>query len=138
MKCVEMLALAAAFLVPALAAAQTSPERPGSAAPAPGKLSGEAALDALIGNTIQGRDQDGGSYSAYFNPNGQLKQADDNVVTSGRWRTSGEKACFEFADSDGEDCYAVALDNGVASFTDEDGESRQYQVAPGDAVQTAQ
>lgn len=111
-----------------------APAAPRPIAPAPvatGRLTGAAAWNALIGNTIIGKNEDGDPLTEYYLANGTVKQLVDDEVASGKWALRGQEICFEFPDGDDETCYKVVVDGNVATFTDADGSGRRYTIEKG-------
>ena len=114
-------------------AAAAAPPRPAaSAAPAATqKLTGLAAWNVLVGNSISGKNEDGDPIVEYYLANGTVKQLVDDEISTGKWAVRGKTVCFEYPDDDDETCYEVAVDGTVATFTDEDGSGRRYEILKG-------
>lgn len=100
-------------------------------APEPTKLSGLAAWNTLVGNTIIGKDAEGGELIEYYLPNGKVKQLSEDEVTSGKWAAKGAKVCFIYTGEKTETCYQVEVFGDVATFTDDDGDGRRYKIVKG-------
>ena len=47
------------------------------------------------------------------------------------WAVRGKQVCFEYPDDDDESCYEIVVDGNVATFTDEDGSGRRYEILKG-------
>ncbi|WP_406856496.1 hypothetical protein ABEG18_02375 [Alsobacter sp. KACC 23698] len=103
------------------------------AAPAAGKLTGLAALNAVIGNTVSGKNADGDAGVWFYDKKGAVKQLVDDEITVGKWAIKGEKICEEYPEDDEETCYTVDVSGNVATFADEDGNGRRYTIAAGNA-----
>ena len=109
----------AAAPAPAAPAAEPAPAAP-SAAPTPAaKLSGIAAWNAIIGNTITGK-KDGDDFDYYVKADGTIVWLDDGDIETGKWALEGEKICVTFPDEDKE-CYKISMDGDVINFLDDDG-----------------
>lgn len=108
-------------------------QAPAASAPAARKLSGLEAWTALVGNTIAGKNNDGDPFFEFYAKNGTVKQLDDDDVATGKWSVKGTQVCFEFPDDDEETCYKVAVDGKYATFTDEDGAGKRYEILAGNA-----
>jgi len=129
-----------AVAAPAAPAAptQSAPAAPTQVAPAPApkpaapakKLSGLEAWNALVGNTIVGKDGEGGELFEYYLKNGAVKQLADDQVATGKWSFKDGQVCIAYPDED-EACYEVTVDGGIATFTDEDGTGTRYQILAG-------
>jgi hypothetical protein len=104
---------------------------PPAAPRAPARLTGLAAWNALVGNSISGKNEDGDPVTEFYLRNGTVKQMTDDEIETGKWAARGDKICFEYPDDDEESCYTVVLDGNVATFTDEDGSGRRYEVLQG-------
>jgi hypothetical protein len=126
--------------LPGAAAAAPAPALPpvASAAPpaaakpiAPRRLTGLDAWNALVGNTIAGKNSDGDPLFELYLKNGTVKQLDDDETATGKWSIKGGKVCFEFPDDDAETCYGVTVEGNIATFTDDDGSGKRYEILPG-------
>ena len=95
------------------------------------KLVGLEAWSALVGNTIAGKNADGDPFFEYYLKDGSVKQLDDDEVATGEWTVKGSNVCFEFPEDDEETCYKVAVDGKIATFTDEDGKGRRFEILAG-------
>ncbi|HEV2571837.1 MAG TPA: hypothetical protein VGU72_08875 [Beijerinckiaceae bacterium] len=96
-------------------------------------LKGVAAWQKLIGNSISGKDEDGNPLTEYYLADGTVKQLADDETATGKWVIKGEKVCFTFPDDDEDEeaCYNVTVDGTVATFADDNGSGRRYQILPG-------
>ena len=117
---------------PAAAASAPAASAPAANAPATQKLTGLAAWNALVGNSISGKNDDGDPLVEYYLANGTVKQlVDDDDVNTGKWAVRGKQVCFEYPDDDDESCYEIVVDGNIATFTDEDGAGHRYQILKG-------
>lgn len=119
------------------AAAAPARPAPGPAAPAasapaaPGKaLAGLDAWNALIGNTVVGKDSDDNEIFEYYLKNGTVKQLSDDQVSTGKWSFKDGQVCFRYPEEE-EYCYDLTVDDDIATFTDEDGSGTRYMVLKG-------
>jgi len=104
----------------------------GAQAPAPArKLVGLDAVQALVGNSVVGKDADGEPLVEFYMRNGTVKQLSGDTVSTGKWVLKGQQMCFEFPDDDDETCYKVEVAGDVATFTDNTGTGLRYQVVRG-------
>ncbi|WP_139267535.1 MULTISPECIES: hypothetical protein [unclassified Beijerinckia] len=106
---------------------------PGAAAAPDQPLSGPTAWQKLIGNSISGKDEDGNPLTEYYLADGTVKQLVDDATATGKWVIKGDKVCFTFPDDeeDEEACYNVTVDGTIATFTDDEGSGRRYEILPG-------
>lgn len=114
---------------PAPAAETTVPASP--AAPAP-KLTGAAAWQLLVGNTVVAQSHDGG-YTEFFAPDGVVKHLDRDGKATGTWTLQGDKVCFDFPDEDDRSCVQVEVTGQKGAFVDEDKARDTFDVLPGNA-----
>jgi hypothetical protein len=117
---------------PATAAPAPAPAAPSAPAPAaPSKrLSGLDAWNALVGNTVVGKDSDDNEIFEYYLKNGTVKQLSDDQVSTGKWSFKDEQVCLRYPEED-EYCYDLTVDGDIATFTDEDGTGTRYTVLKG-------
>ena len=115
------------------AAAPAKPA-PAPAAPAPATprepLSGLDAWNALIGNTVVGKDSDDNEIFEYYLKNGTVKQLSDDQVSTGKWSFKDEQVCLQYPEEE-EFCYDLTVDGDIATFSDEDGNGTRYTVLKG-------
>ena len=123
----------AAPVAPSVVATPPTPPAAAVAAPpaASAPLSGLAAWNSLLGNTISGKDTDGNPLVEYYSDKGTVKQLLDDETSTGKWSFKDNKVCFEFPDDDEESCYGVKVDGSIATFTDSDGKGKRYDILPG-------
>lgn len=111
------------------AKAQAAPNAPIPAAPP--KRAGLDAWNALVGNSIIGKDSEGSALVEYYQKDGTVKQRIDDEIATGTWSFKTGEVCFEFPDDEEETCYKVTLDGSIATFTGDDGVDRRYEVLEG-------
>ena len=119
------------FFTEKAAVAAPAAVAPAAAPAAQGKLKGAAAWNALLGNTVSGKDSDGDPLFELYSADGRLKQLDDDTITSGKWALRGEKVCILYSGSKDESCYDVEVFGDSATFTDEDGDGARYKILKG-------
>ena len=98
--------------------------------PAEGKLTGRAAIEKLIGNTMSGTAQ-GSPYFAFYDPNGTVRMQSGSDLQSGKWTIDGDDLCEEYPDDEDETCYHIELDGNSGVMTDEDGTAYKIEILPG-------
>jgi hypothetical protein len=128
-------AMAAPPAAPAAPPAAATPKpvpAPAPAAPAePGKvLSGLDAWNALLGNTVVGKDSDDNDLYEYYLKNGTVKQLSGDQVSTGKWSFKDDQVCLQYPEED-EYCYDLTVDGDIATFGDEDGSGTRYKVLKG-------
>jgi hypothetical protein len=130
---------------PAAAAAPAPPVAPAAAAPSPAaaaaaalaaaaaapadRLTGRAAWNQLVGNSIIG-DDDGETLVEYYAADGTSKSMSGNKISTGRWTFGGERVCFKYTDEP-RDCYKVEVSGDVVTFYDKDGSGLRYTLLKG-------
>ncbi len=126
---------AAAAPAPAAPSGQVASAPQAAAPAAPRRIAGLEAWNAIVGNTVNGKNSDGEEVSEYYLRNGVVKQQVDGETQEGKWAFKDGKVCIEFpeADDDDEVCYRVMLDGDTATFTDDDDEVTTYKVLRGNA-----
>lgn len=118
----QVLAQAPAAETPAAPAAPAAePAAPAAApaAPAAAKLSGLAAWNAIVSNTINGK-RDGEEFDYYVKADGTIVWLDDGDIETGKWAMEGQNICVTFPDDDKE-CFSVELDGDIITFKDQTG-----------------
>jgi hypothetical protein len=113
------------MLVSSLAFAQQAPS-PSALA----KLTGHAAIERLIGNTMTGT-ADGEPYFAFYDKDGTVKMQRGGDVSTGKWSIDGDDLCEEYPDDEDETCYKLELDGDSGVMTDEDGTAYKIEIIPG-------
>lgn len=121
---------ASAAAVPGAVAAPLQAKPAAPAAVQTQRLTGLAAWNALVGNSISGKNSDGDDLTEYYLRNGTVKQLADDETATGKWAVRGEKVCFEYPDED-EDCYRITVDGDIATFSEDDGSGRRYKILRG-------
>lgn len=105
---------------PAAPVPAPAPAAPAPAAPTtPAKLSGLAAWNAIIGNTVSGK-REGSEYDYYVKADGTLVALDDGDIDTAKWALEGQNICVTFPDEDKE-CFTIELDGDIVSFRDSSG-----------------
>lgn len=121
---------AATWDAPSAGTSAQAAANPAAAAAAPSaKLTGRAAWNALVGNSITG-DEDGETLVEYYAPNGTAKSRSGKELSTGKWTLRGEQVCFKYPGYDA-DCYRIEVDGEVATFYESDGSSSQYTMLKG-------
>lgn len=100
-----------------------------TAAPPSGKMTGLAAWNKLIGNTVAGKVA-GKDYAEFYRPDGTVKTMTDNELMTGTWSVEGEKVCFVYPQED-KACFTLELVGDDVTFTDEAGEGIRVKLLPG-------
>jgi tetratricopeptide (TPR) repeat protein len=116
----------AATSTPAAAATQT--ETPVT------KLTGRAAWDALVGNSITG-EEDGEPLVEYYAPDGTAKSMTGHEVSTGTWTFAGDTVCFKYPDDQDTDCYKVEVAADSVTFYEKDGSGSRYAIVKGNPKQ---
>jgi hypothetical protein len=98
-------------------------------APAAQKLVGLAAWNALVGNSVSGKD-DGQDVVEFYEPNGVAKSMTGNEISTGQWALVGETVCFKYPDED-TDCFKIEVAGTTATFTDPKGTGTRYEILKG-------
>ena len=137
--CVIALSItsSASFVYAQTPAAETPPAAaaPAPAVPAPeapaavAALTGMAAWNAIVGNTISGK-KEGDDYDYYVKADGSIVWLDDGDIETGKWALEGQKVCVTFPDEDKE-CYKVELNGDIVNFLDDDGSGFRGTLAKG-------
>ena len=100
------------------------------AAPAGAKLSGSAAVEQLIGNTMTGS-AEGAPYFAFYDKDGTVKMRRSGELSTGKWSLDHGELCEEYPDDDDETCYKLELDGASGVMTDDDGTAYKIDILPG-------
>jgi hypothetical protein len=103
--------------------AQATPEA------APQKLVGLAAWNALVGNSISGK-EDGKDVVEFYAADGTAKSMTDNEISTGKWALVGDTVCFKYPDED-TDCYKMEVNGNSVTFTDDKGAGTRYEILKG-------
>lgn len=99
--------------------------------PPPAKLTGAAAIERLIGNTIAAT-IDGQEVADYLQRDGTWVSKVDSVIARGRWRREGEKVCFKFPDED-ENCHRVEIVERKVTMIDDDDNEEHFELFDGNS-----
>jgi hypothetical protein len=128
LKAALAISISAAASCPALA--QQPPLSPGATP----SLTGHAAVERLIGNTMTGT-ADGVPYFAFYDKDGTVRMQRDGAVSTGQWSSDGEGLCEEFPEDEDETCYTLTLDRDGATgiMTDADGVAYMIGILPGNS-----
>ena len=100
------------------------------AASAQEKLVGVAAWNALVGNSITGK-EDGEVLVEYYAPDGTAKSMLGNEIVAGKWALVGETVCFQYSDDKDMECYRVEVTGDSATFIDPKGTGSRYDILKG-------
>jgi hypothetical protein len=101
-----------------------------SIASAQEKLTGTAAWNQLVGNSITG-EEDGQTLVEYYAPDGTVKSMHGNDISTGQWALVGEAVCFRYAGDSETECYKLEVMGNTATFTDRDGTGTRYEILKG-------
>jgi hypothetical protein len=101
----------------------------GQQAPSPpsARLSGRAAIEALIGNTMTGM-AGGSPYFAFYDKDGTVKMQRGSDISAGKWAIDGDDLCEEFPEDEDETCYRLELDGNRGTMTDGDGATFAIEI----------
>lgn len=116
---------------PAAGAPGTAPLALAPQGAAPRRLTGLAAWNALVGNTITGKNDDDVEIVELFRRDGTSRLLIGNKIQTGKWAVKGQKVCFEYPTDDEETCYGLEVSGAIATFTEDDGSGRRYTILPG-------
>ena len=125
---VAALPVAPAAAAPSPAAAAAAALAAAAAAPTD-RLTGRAAWNQLVGNSIIG-DDDGETLVEYYAADGTSKSMSGNKISTGRWTFGGERVCFKYTDEP-RDCYKVEVSGDAVTFYDKDGSGLRYTLLKG-------
>jgi tetratricopeptide (TPR) repeat protein len=99
-------------------------------APLPGKLSGRAAWNALLGNSIIGK-ENGKTLVEYYAPDGTAKSMADNELSTGTWTFADDIVCFKYTDEPAPECYKVEVSGNTVTYYEKDGSGSRYRILKG-------
>lgn len=100
--------------------------------PPPPKLTGRAAIDRLIGNTMTAT-IDGSDIADYFAPDGTYVSQVDAVISRGRWRIDDEnRLCHKLPDED-ESCYRVEITGRKVTMIDDNDDEEEFELRDGNS-----
>jgi hypothetical protein len=121
----------AAAPAPAPAATPASPPAtPPGAAAAAQTLTGLAAWNQLVGNSISGT-EDGKPLTEYYTADGTAKSMNGDEISNGKWAVVGNLTCFKYAGDDKPECYRIEVIGDTVTYYDEDGTGTRYQLLKG-------
>jgi hypothetical protein len=106
-----------------LVLAQASP------APAGQKVTGLAAWNQLVGNSITGK-EDGEILVEYYAPDGTVKSMIGNEISTGNWVLVGDTVCFKYPEEE-MDCYKLEVMDNMVTMTDSSGDAARYEILKG-------
>jgi len=101
-----------------------------SIASAQERLTGTAAWNQVVGNSITG-EEDGQTLVEYYAPDGTVKSMHGNDISTGQWALVGEAVCFRYAGDSETECYKLEVMGNTATFTDKDGTGTRYEILKG-------
>ena len=119
------------------AAAAPAPQQQAQAAPqaaqAGRKLIGIDAWNAIVGNSITGKNDDGDDLTEFYTKDGKLRQLADDDVTEGTWTLKGQQVCLTYGDDDDDDaeCYRIEVQGDIATYIGSDGKGKRYTIVKG-------
>ncbi len=117
------VAVATAFAPVRVAAQQATPAA---------KLTGAAAWQQLVGNTVVAEARAGG-YTEFYAADGAVVHLDKDGKAKGRWTLQGDKVCFDFPEEDDRSCVSVELEGSKGAFVDEDATRDTFTLLAGNA-----
>jgi hypothetical protein len=120
------MAAGAASAQDVLRLAQAAPET----SPTAQRLVGVAARNAVVGNSITGK-EDGEILVEYYAPDGTAKSMLGNEISTGKWALVGETICFQYADEKEMECYKLEVMGNTVTFTDQKGTGTRYELLKG-------
>src|SRR5262245_60251537 len=106
-----------------LVLAQASPP------PAGQKVTGLAAWNQLVGNSITGK-EDGEILVEYYAPDGTVKSMIGNEISTGNWVLVGDTVCFKYPEEE-MDCYKLEVMDNTVTMTDSSGDATRYEILKG-------
>jgi pyruvate/2-oxoglutarate dehydrogenase complex dihydrolipoamide acyltransferase (E2) component len=115
---------------PAPAATTPAPAAAPPAAAASTPLTGLAAWNQLIGNSITGEDS-GKTLTEYYAADGTAKSMTGDEISRGTWMLAGEVICFKYTDEPKPECYRVEVQGDTATYYDEKGSGTRYRIVKG-------
>lgn len=97
---------------------------------APAALTGTAAWERILGNTVSGTTPDG-PYDEVFAPGGRLTIVDGDGKADGTWRWQGDRLCTRVDGEDEDECRTVSVTGAAGAFTDSAGSRYPFEIRPG-------
>jgi len=104
-----------------------APARPQAAAAA--RVTGFAAIQALVGNTITAR-VNGVTYTDHILPDGTLRNLEDSTLSVGKWTAEGGRYCTLYK-SYPKVCYTIEVAGSDVTLTEASGQGWRYTLTPG-------
>jgi hypothetical protein len=103
------------------------------AAQAGRKLIGIDAWNAIVGNSITGKNDDGDDLTEFYTKDGKLRQLADDDVTEGTWVLKGQQVCLTYGDDDDDDaeCYRIEVQGDIATYIGSEGKGKRYTIVKG-------
>ena len=83
------------------------------------RITGKAAWDLVVGNTLTGR-ASGKTYHDYYRRDGTIASLVDGEITPAKWTLEGDKVCTKYPDED-KICYTVVASGRTVTMTDDKG-----------------
>ena len=96
----------------------------------PATVTGEAARDKIVGNTLDGTTADG-PYTLFVAGDGRLVSTDRDGRAEGTWVFRDGKLCAALPDED-EECRSLEVTGPVGAFVDSDGSRYPFTITTGD------
>jgi hypothetical protein len=93
------------------------------------KLTGLAAWNALVGNTVTGT-LENREFADHYLPDGTVKSTVDGEILSGKWSLEGESICFVYP-GEPKECYEMEVTGDTATFTDKSGYAIRARILKG-------
>lgn len=95
-----------------------------------GRLSGSAAWDKLVGNSLIGRYEGQNIVDAYL-PDGTVKTKLGDVVQVGRWGLVDDRICFQYPEDSEAACWSIEMQGSAVTLTGADGSNVLLSMTPG-------
>ncbi len=92
-------------------------------------VSGDAAWNRVVGNTVAGTTPDG-PYSEFFAPDGRLRIVDADGAAGGRWTWRDGRLCTAVDDEE-EECRTLTVMGTRGALTDDTGNRYPFDILPG-------
>src|SRR6476646_8155455 len=90
-------------------------QAPSDTTPADQKLVGMAAWNALVGNSITGKEDDE-ILVEYYASDGTAKSMLGNEISTGKWALVGDTICFQYPDQNEMECYKLEVTGNTVTF----------------------
>ncbi|MGI3902589.1 MAG: hypothetical protein ACRYGP_32705 [Janthinobacterium lividum] len=92
-------------------------------------LTGAAAWERIVGNTVSGTTPDG-PYAELLRADGSFTIVDNDGKGAGRWTLRDGKLCTQ-ADDEEEECRSLSVLGKDGTFIDEAGSRYAFEIVPG-------